>query len=253
MAAVADRPTGSTASTPLLLHLYPAAWRARYGDEFIELLAARPPSLRDRFDILSGAVDARLHPQVAGDAREPGLRRDRSLGAVIVLAGALLSAWAGLGLTQMVRWESGDVPAAPELVSIASFSGFFGAILIAAALLGVASRYDWSIGSSGAVGGVLTGSGLVFAAMGGGIVALVLLGGGTLLLSWRVRGRILGTIPAALLAAVTTLLIAAFLVFASGGGQEPGAALDRGPLRPRLDPRRPRSSRAATRTHLVGA
>lgn len=205
-----------------LLRLYPTAWRERYGDEFAELLAVRPPSVRDRFDIVAGAIDARLHPQVGADAaRDTAPRHDRSLGALIVLAGALITAWAGLGLTQMVRWDSGEVPAAPELVSIASLSGFVGSILIAVALLGVASRYDWSIGSAGAVGGVLTGSGIVFASMGGGIAALLLLGGGTLLLAWRVRGRILGTFPSVFLAVATSLLIAAFLVFVATGGQEP--------------------------------
>jgi hypothetical protein len=206
-----------------LLRLYPAAWRERYGDEFTDLIAARPPSLRDRFDILRGAIDARLHPQVGrGAAPETQPRRDRSLGALIVLAGALLSVWAALGVTQGVRWDSGELPANPELLNISWLAGLFGSMLLGAALLGVALRYDWSIGPSGAVGGVLTGAGLVFASMGGGVLALALLGGGTLLLAWRVRGRILGTTSSVFLAAVTSLLIAAFAIFASGDGQELG-------------------------------
>jgi hypothetical protein len=204
-----------------LLQLYPAAWRARYGDEFAELLAARPPSIRDRFDILTGAIDARLHPQVGADTRpETALRHDRSLGALLVLAGALLTVWAGLGLTHMVRWDSGEMPSDPDLVTIAWLAGLVGSILIAVALLGVALRYDWSIGPSGAVGGVLTGSGLVFASMGGGLLALALLGGGTLLMAWRVRGRILGTTSAVFLAVATSLLVAAFLAFVASGGQD---------------------------------
>lgn len=47
-----------------LVRLYPSAWRARYGTEFEALLAERPPSARDRIDIVLGAVDARLSPQV---------------------------------------------------------------------------------------------------------------------------------------------------------------------------------------------
>lgn len=46
-----------------LLRLYPAPWRQRYGEEFLALLAERPPSLDDRVDIVRGAIDARLHPQ----------------------------------------------------------------------------------------------------------------------------------------------------------------------------------------------
>ena len=47
-----------------LVRLYPRAWRERYEAEFLELLEARPPTIGDRFDILRGALDARLHPQV---------------------------------------------------------------------------------------------------------------------------------------------------------------------------------------------
>jgi hypothetical protein len=49
-----------------LLRLYPRAWRERYGDELIALLEARPPSFGDRLDVIRGALDARLHPQVPG-------------------------------------------------------------------------------------------------------------------------------------------------------------------------------------------
>lgn len=41
-----------------LITLYPATWRQRYEDEFLVLLEARPPSLRDRIDIVLAAVDA---------------------------------------------------------------------------------------------------------------------------------------------------------------------------------------------------
>ena len=47
-----------------LIRLYPPAWRKRYEAEFLELLEARPPTVYDRFDIVRGAIDARLHPQV---------------------------------------------------------------------------------------------------------------------------------------------------------------------------------------------
>jgi hypothetical protein len=47
-----------------IIRLYPAAWRERYEPEFVELLATRPPGLMDRFDIVRGALDAHLHPQV---------------------------------------------------------------------------------------------------------------------------------------------------------------------------------------------
>ncbi|HLA17151.1 MAG TPA: hypothetical protein VJZ72_09660 [Candidatus Limnocylindrales bacterium] len=52
-----------------LVALYPAGWRSRYGAEMEALLAARPPTIRDRVDIARGALDARLHPQLPGPAR----------------------------------------------------------------------------------------------------------------------------------------------------------------------------------------
>ena len=54
-----------------LVDLYPVAWRARYEDEFLALLAERPPvTIGDRFDLIRGALDARLHPQVPRAPRE---------------------------------------------------------------------------------------------------------------------------------------------------------------------------------------
>jgi hypothetical protein len=50
----------------VLLRLYPRAWRARYGDELAAMLEEHPASLLDRLDLIRGALDARLHPQVPG-------------------------------------------------------------------------------------------------------------------------------------------------------------------------------------------
>ena len=47
-----------------LLHLYPARWCERYGDEFRAVLAGQRASLALFFDVLGGAVDAHLHPQI---------------------------------------------------------------------------------------------------------------------------------------------------------------------------------------------
>lgn len=48
----------------ILLHLYPKAWRNLYGDEFAGILAGQRLSMRLLLDIIGGAVDARLQPQV---------------------------------------------------------------------------------------------------------------------------------------------------------------------------------------------
>ena len=47
-----------------LLRLYPKAWRDLYGNEFAAILAAQRMSPRLLLDIIGGAVDARLQPQV---------------------------------------------------------------------------------------------------------------------------------------------------------------------------------------------
>ncbi|MBM4407724.1 MAG: hypothetical protein FJ038_03770 [Chloroflexi bacterium] len=53
-----------------LISLYPRPWRDRYEDEFRVLISGRQPSTRERLDIVRGAIDARLHPQVPGAPRD---------------------------------------------------------------------------------------------------------------------------------------------------------------------------------------
>lgn len=45
-----------------LLRLYPARWRARYGEEMADLLDARAMTGRDHVDLVRGALDAWIHP-----------------------------------------------------------------------------------------------------------------------------------------------------------------------------------------------
>ena len=80
-----------------IVRLYPAAWRERYETEFLSLLDERPPTLLDRLDIIRGAIDARVHPQVAPGAGEPesGAAGMRRAGATAVLGGVF---WALAGL-----------------------------------------------------------------------------------------------------------------------------------------------------------
>ncbi|MGH2462630.1 MAG: hypothetical protein ACRDFZ_03260 [Candidatus Limnocylindria bacterium] len=49
-----------------LVRLYPTAWRARFGEEFLDLLESRPLTLRAVADVLRGAIDAHLDPQLVG-------------------------------------------------------------------------------------------------------------------------------------------------------------------------------------------
>lgn len=88
-----------------LIRLYPAAWRARYEEEFLVLLAERRPSIRDRIDIVAGAVDARLRPQVSAATRTAMPLPHRLPGLAALIAGSLFSI-GYLGILLDPGWES---------------------------------------------------------------------------------------------------------------------------------------------------
>ena len=84
-----------------LLRLYPRPWWERYEAEVDELLAERPASLRDRFDLVRGATDAWLHPQVAAPAStaaDGAGGAERLVVAGSSILGGLLLAAAGLSM-----------------------------------------------------------------------------------------------------------------------------------------------------------
>jgi len=74
-----------------LLRLYPGAWRDRYGDELVALLEEHPATALELFDLMRGALDAHLHPQVRGSgAAAPDKEipvNQRILGAMAAIGG----------------------------------------------------------------------------------------------------------------------------------------------------------------------
>ncbi|XVQ83235.1 hypothetical protein ACQP2K_30985 [Microbispora siamensis] len=59
-----------------VLHLYPKAWRERYGEEVADLVASRPVRLRTVVDLLRGGADAWLHRRhIPGSERIPAPSR----------------------------------------------------------------------------------------------------------------------------------------------------------------------------------
>lgn len=48
----------------VLLRCNPAGWRWRYGDEMADLLGRQPFTLPLALDLVRGAVDAHLHPEL---------------------------------------------------------------------------------------------------------------------------------------------------------------------------------------------
>lgn len=84
-----------------LIALYPRAWRERYAAEFDDLLADRPATLRDQFDIIRGAFDAWIHPQVHARRVAPGSTGPsggRLVGTAAAVIGAGLLILAGVGM-----------------------------------------------------------------------------------------------------------------------------------------------------------
>jgi hypothetical protein len=83
-----------------LVRLYPKAWRDRYQEEFLTLLAERPPTFADFVDTVRGAVDAHLNPQAQV---EPSPWTHRLPGIFALIAGAL---WSTV-FVAFVVWQNG--------------------------------------------------------------------------------------------------------------------------------------------------
>jgi hypothetical protein len=185
----------------LLLRLYPARWRARYGDEFEALLEERPLGPFDVADVLLGALDAHLHLRGLGSYSEHqrGFPMSLRLGGIAAVIGGAL--WfAGL------MWSALD-PADQDLGAVLAA---FGAAALVVGLAGLsafqARRHPalvWAAFALPAVGGALTTLGLfIMAAVGDEPVAGVY--GWNLLIM-----GVLGTIAGSLVFAVATYRTAA--------------------------------------------
>lgn len=72
-----------------LLHLYPAAWRDRYEAELVDMLRERPVGVTGSVDIVHGAIDAHLHPELTGGA--PHTWTHRLPGLIATTAGLIWS------------------------------------------------------------------------------------------------------------------------------------------------------------------
>ena len=84
-----------------LIRLYPARWRARYGEEFAAILDERPLGPFDLADILMGAFDAQLRFRSMGSDVQHGKGFSMSLrigGFASIIGGALLAVSIVLGM-----------------------------------------------------------------------------------------------------------------------------------------------------------
>lgn len=79
----------------LLIRLYPANWRRRYGTELAALIDAQPFTPQLAFDLIAGALDAHLHPELintgglAEDTVDSRLVTSTTTGARTMLVKAL--------------------------------------------------------------------------------------------------------------------------------------------------------------------
>lgn len=143
----------------LLLRLYPARWRARYGDEFATLLAERPLGPFDVADVLLGALDAHLHLRGLGSWSEHrrGFPMSLRLGGFAAVAGGalILTGWVWSGIdpadTDLGVWLflAGIVALLVGLAGLSAFQGRTQPTLVWAAFL------------LPAVGGAVTALGMV--------------------------------------------------------------------------------------------
>jgi hypothetical protein len=117
----------------VLIRLYPAAWRARYGDEFAALLEERPLGPLDVADILLGAFDAqlRLRGRDTGIARGKGFLMSLRIGGIAAVVGALLWAIAGVVNSGVIVDVGATLPSIllvagmpASLVALAGLSAF---------------------------------------------------------------------------------------------------------------------------------
>ncbi len=160
MTASPDHPT----LVSILLRLYPRAWRARYADEFVSLLADVAPTPAMVLDIVVAALDARWsgdYPAAAGDDRK--VRRP-----MVDRLSALLTAAGGILFTGLIVVVALDPPAENSPVYPAWLWGF--PIAMAAISAGIAGlSLGWL--SRDATG---RGLGLVVSAFGAGIALSLL-------------------------------------------------------------------------------
>lgn len=152
----------------LLIRLYPARWRARYGDEFALILSDRPLGPFDVADVLFGALDAHLHFRGLGAAsiHGKGFAMTLRIGGYAAILGGLLwfIALAGNAINDGAEtggdWLLGVLLAAivATLVALVGLSAF------------QARRYPvlvWAAFAFPAVGGVVSLLGAVAIAASG--------------------------------------------------------------------------------------
>ncbi len=189
----------------LLLRLYPAAWLARYGDEFAAVLEQQPLGPFDVADVLLSALDAHLHLRGLGAASQSqkGFVMSQRIGGYAAIVAGIL--WL-IALAAQVINNGGD--GAPwmffvivsatvlTLVALTGLSAFqarrYPALTWAAFAVPAASAVVALIGFAGLAAGGDSDRPLVAGVGAWGIMSIGMMGlfigsGLFALVTWRVR------------------------------------------------------------------
>jgi hypothetical protein len=148
----------------LLIRLYPAVWRHRYGDEFEALLEERPLGPFDVADIILGAIDARLRLRgrrsVLTQTRGPSM--SLRIGGLAAIAAGASWGFALVASTGLLPWI---VAEDDQWIQFAIFT--VGSLALLLALIGLSAfqarehpRLIWAAFAVPAVGTVVSLVGL---------------------------------------------------------------------------------------------
>jgi drug/metabolite transporter (DMT)-like permease len=106
-----------------LLQLYPARWRERYGEEFGAVLASQRASVGLVLDVLGGAIDAHLYPQIQHSRSKPIKEEDT------------------MTLLMLQRCSAGGPKLSPRDQRIASLVMIFSGLVMASLYIGLTKIY----------------------------------------------------------------------------------------------------------------
>jgi len=106
-----------------LLQLYPARWRERYGEEFGAVLASQRASVGMLLDVLGGAIDAHLYPQIQNSNSKPIKEEDT------------------MTLLMLQRCSAGGPKLSPRDRRIASFFMILSALVVAVLYIALTKIY----------------------------------------------------------------------------------------------------------------
>jgi hypothetical protein len=101
-----------------LLKLYPPRWRRRYGDEFRALVGTRRLSVGDSIDVISGAIDAWIHPQMNAAAQPLAAKGEEKMREPDM---RLRCAGYGPAITKADQWKSASLMLAMTLILTAAW------------------------------------------------------------------------------------------------------------------------------------